>query len=348
MPGDSETTAVGLLTKAAYAGAIVGGCCFVGATLRHVQRVTAARKRLQDLVAAAAGNEARVVITGASSGIGKELAKQIHRHPSVSLLLGCRNVEQAKSTFKNDERTRIHQLDLLDPDSIQSFVDEAHSFLKGGEDGLRMLVNSAGVMKPPPAPKCLDPTWQTNFLGPFLLTELLARLRATDNSSKRPVRVVQVSSRLERRSELDDALLEAVGQGQVGSHAYSDSKRALMLWTSVRAQSLAFKGGLYCHASTPGMVDTELGRYSVAPWLWPFTKPLRMILLRSAAEGALSAAAAGLKPQALETFGRYFDGEKQLEDLVMERMGEKRLALDVVRWATSKTALEQRSAGYDR
>ena len=141
-----------------------------------------------------------------------------------------------------------------------------------------------------------DVTWQTNFLGPFLLTELLARLRSKEQSE--PVRpgeaiahvlricciaraalcmlcvklhkaccscgltiglnstagdrVVQVSSRLEKRSELNAEMLESIGRGEaggeagvllrfllllgameVGDHAYADSKRALMLWTGM-------------------------------------------------------------------------------------------------------------------
>ena len=47
----------------------------------------------------------------------------------------------------------------------------------------------------------------------------------------------------------------------------------------------------------------------MSPWLWPLTKPLRMVLLRSPAEGALSVIAGALKPQATSCFGRYMDGE---------------------------------------
>ncbi|CAE8642122.1 unnamed protein product [Polarella glacialis] len=334
-----------LLTKVLYTGAAVGGICCLAAGLRHARRVSGARERLQQLLAAAVGDEARIVITGATSGIGKELVQQLHRHPSVTLLLGCRNVKRAEQMFKNEERMQVFKLDLLDPDSVQSFADEAHSFLKGGEDGLRMLVHNAEIMQSSKASLSdSKATWQTNFLAPYLLTELLGRLREKDRSSKRPVSVVQVSSPLEKRSQLDSDLLKAVGSGKEASpNPYADSKRALMLWTSVRAQSLAFKGGLFCHAATPGVVDTQFGSHSVPPWLWPFTKPLR-----SPAEGALGVAAAGLRTQATNVFGRYMDGEEQLEDLVMERMGEKGLALEVVKWATVASALEQRADGYDR
>ena len=59
----------------------------------------------------------------------------------------------------------------------------------------------------------MDGTWQTNFLGPFLLTELLGRLRQKQQHS--PVRVVHVSSRLEKRSELHQELLDGVAKNQV-------------------------------------------------------------------------------------------------------------------------------------
>lgn len=342
---------MGFLAKSLYAGAALGGCACLAVGIRHLSRVSQARRQLQALLAPVAGKDARVVITGASSGIGNELSWQLLRHPSVTLLLGCRDKKAAEKMFaRHKDRARVHQLDLLDPDSVQAFCEEAHDFLKGGDDGLRMLVNNAGVMKPPPAAQGFDATWQTNFLGPFLLTELLGRLRCLPGESgAQPVRVVQVSSRLERRSELDADKLEAAAKGEASRDTtYADSKRAMMLWISVRGQALAFKAGLYCHAATPGMVDTQLGRHSMPHWLWPFTKPLRLMLLRSPAEGALGVAAAGLRAKATQTFGRYMDGEKELEDLTMERMGEKKFAVEVVRWSTTATALDQRALGYER
>lgn len=355
------------------AGLTVGGCCCLAVGARHLWRVILARRRLRELLGAAAGQDARIVITGATSGIGLELACQLSRHPAVSLLLGCRDTARGERLFRcsSDQRrlfgggkteassssrpqppTRVVLLDLLNPDSVQNFSDEAHDFLTTGAPGLRMLINNAAIMLPPndqPA-KGPGPTWQTNFLGPFLLTEMLAHRRGslTGNATPEPLRVVHVSSRLEKRSALDEALLKEVQTGNTGKHAYSDSKRALMLWTSVRAQNLAFKGSTWCHVATPGMVDTQLGRHMAGRWLYPLTKPLRALLLRSAAEGALSVVAAGLMPKATESFGFYYDGEKKLENLVLQRMGDKAFANAVVKWASQVTALEVRNAGYDR
>eukprot|EP00929_Paragymnodinium_shiwhaense_P119002 TRINITY_DN9089_c0_g1_i1.p1 TRINITY_DN9089_c0_g1~~TRINITY_DN9089_c0_g1_i1.p1 ORF type:complete len:377 (-),score=87.77 TRINITY_DN9089_c0_g1_i1:377-1507(-) len=370
-------TAVALPTSVlGKVGVTLGASLLSGAVLlgaRHLWRVWTARWKLQTLLAAVAGEDARVVITGATSGIGEELARQLLRHPSVTVLLGCRDIARAERIFRRygvqrvgrlasateetDEapcRVRLMALELLDFDFVQAFTDEAHAFLHQGEAGLRMLVNNAGVMNPPAAqrPGAFDATWLTNFLSPFLLTELLGRHRQFAAKKQRtplqPVRIVHVGSRLEQCSRLDEEVLEQVKQNSVGEHTYSDTKRAIMLWTSSRAQALAFKSNLYVHVATPGMVDTQLGRYAVQPWLWPLTKPLRWLMMKAPAEGALGIATCGLQAQATSAFGRYYDGSTMLEDTVLERMGQKRLAQDLVKWASEKTALEVRFEGYDK
>ena len=95
----------------------------------------------------------------------------------------------------------------------------------------------------------------------------------------------------------------------------------MMLWIANRADTLAADHNTYVSATTPGMVDTQLGRNSMSSVLWPLTKPLRMLLLRSPAEGALSAVAAGLVDGAVH--GLYMDGVKELETLPQSR-GERR------------------------
>ena len=87
------------------------------------------------------------------------------------------------------------------------------------------------------------------------------------------------------------------------------------------------------------MVDTQLGRHSVRPQLWPLTKPLRWLLLRSPAEGAVAACAAGLQPPegggpgGEGEAGWYMDGERTLEHLPTQRaLSERPLAEAVCAW----------------
>mmetsp|Transcript_82899 Transcript_82899/g.219696 ORF Transcript_82899/g.219696 Transcript_82899/m.219696 type:complete len:244 (-) Transcript_82899:21-752(-) len=218
----------------------------------------------------------------------------------------------------------------------------------------------------------------TNFVGPFLLTELLARWRETEKASL-PLRVALVASSREVKAILrspempeeelqqqyDDGLLESVVRegddspraraatggrcGGVGGvdldevdQEYANSKRALLLWTSVRAQSLAFRGNVFVHATNPGRVDTSLRRWLVPMWQWWLFKPVRFLTLRRPVEGALAAVGGVLAPEAITVFGRYCEDSQQLEDLVLERMPEKRLAVLLVRWATRLSQLEAR------
>merc|ERR1712232_26566 len=88
---------------------------------------------------------------------------------------------------------------------------------------------------------------------------------------------------------------------------------------------------MYVNATTPGMVDTQLGRHSVKPWLWPLTKPLRLLLLQSPAEGALRAFANGFLPNESLSGGKFCDAEKVLEDLKTDRADDTRFQADLAR-----------------
>ena len=154
------------------------------------------------------------------------------------------------------------------------------------------------------------------------------------------MRVVNVSSRLEARSRLDADMLAAAAAADPAARksSYADSKRALMLWVALRAGPLSERGTRLA-ATTPGMVDTQLGRHSVRPQLWPLTKPLRWLLLRSPAEGAVAACAAGLQPPegggpgGEGEAGWYMDGERTLEHLPTQRaLSERPLAEAVCAW----------------
>ncbi|CAE7244020.1 Dhrs13, partial [Symbiodinium pilosum] len=244
---------------------------------------------------------------------------------------------------------------------------EAHRFLNEGADGLRMLVNNAGFKEPPQSePPQSDEltssirtkygvsrTWQVNFLAPFLLTEVICRLRETDAGRARgkegsplPASVINVASGHESESNLDEALLDALaGERETTSHEYADSKRALLLWTSVRSQSLALKGNLFAHAVSPGKVDTRFGCEHIPWWLWIWSAPARMLMFRTVSEGALSIATAGLRKHATSKFGQYFREEQLVEDLVIWRMPEKRVSVQLVRWASQVTSLNPRMGG---
>lgn len=88
-------------------------------------------------------DEKVIWITGASSGIGAELAKAYAKR-GVKLILSSRNVSalgKVKSVCVNSKNIKILPLDLNDFDSAVANVKKAHDFYKR----IDVLINNAGV-----------------------------------------------------------------------------------------------------------------------------------------------------------------------------------------------------------
>jgi 3-hydroxy acid dehydrogenase / malonic semialdehyde reductase len=73
------------------------------------------------------------IVTGASSGFGKATAKAL-QEGGVTVAVGARRVGLLEGDF-------VHELDVTDPDSCETFVAAAIDALGGGVD---ILVNNAG------------------------------------------------------------------------------------------------------------------------------------------------------------------------------------------------------------
>ena len=89
-------------------------------------------------------NKTKVVwITGASSGIGAELARQ-YSNFGVKLILSSRRadvLEQVKSECSNSENIKILPFDLIDFKSMSKLVKSAYEFF----GTIDVLINNAGV-----------------------------------------------------------------------------------------------------------------------------------------------------------------------------------------------------------
>ena len=120
-----------------------------------------------------------ILITGSSSGIGAELARQLYT-ADATVYLAARSLpklEAARSSIQTavpDSKGRLEllQLDLSDLASIKA---SAQDFLRR-ESHLHVLYHNAGVMAPAKDSKDKqghDLEMGTNCLGPWLFTQLL-------------------------------------------------------------------------------------------------------------------------------------------------------------------------------
>ena len=193
-----------------------------------------------------------VVVTGATSGIGKEVAFQLSGL-GAELVLSCRNLERGGEAAEEIARkTHNSKLEVMrvDTSSVESIRAFAQSY-RQKYSRLDVLVNNAGVNRAEqPRGESVDGielTFATNVLGYYLLTlEMLDPLKAAA-----PSRVINVASTLAGELELDDLLFER--RPFDGMKAYAQSKAC------DRMLARAFAGkfremGIAVNAMAPGLV----------------------------------------------------------------------------------------------
>ena len=211
-----------------------------------------------------------IIITSGNSGIGFATAQQVAKQ-GATVILACRNQRQgnkaAASILKNaPEATVKHmQLDLADLSSVRSF---ARAFLQQYSH-LSVLVNNAGVMntEKQTTKDGFDIQFGTNYLGHFLLTELL--LPALTRSA--PSRIINISSCYhdqahshEGRIHFSDLHFEKTAYN--GWQAYAQSKLANVLHAKELARKLEGTG-VVAVSLHPGAARTKITRYTVPLWI---------------------------------------------------------------------------------
>ncbi|XP_035884062.1 retinol dehydrogenase 11-like isoform X3 [Phyllostomus discolor] len=116
------------------------------------------------------------VVTGATSGIGKAVSQELARR-GARVILACRNRERGQwalaeiQAASKDACLLLGEVDLSSMASIRSFAQ----WLLQECPEIHLLVNNAAVCGLPKklTPEGLDLTFATNYVGPFLLTNLL-------------------------------------------------------------------------------------------------------------------------------------------------------------------------------
>lgn len=93
-------------------------------------------------------NKKTVVITGATSGLGKELVRLFAENDDFIIFASYRNKDKIDTTYKNVE---YFYMDLCDDNSII----EAASFVKDKTDKIAILINAAGAVVAGPV-ECLE------------------------------------------------------------------------------------------------------------------------------------------------------------------------------------------------
>ncbi|KAL4940976.1 hypothetical protein BDV06DRAFT_213050 [Aspergillus oleicola] len=142
-----------------------------------------------------------ILITGASSGLGKEAAQHFVRLHAEKVILGCRSIAKGEKAKREIESTlrcsedilEVWQIDIESPTSIKKFVDRVNKLPR-----LDVVINNAGM-------QTIDfqisfgteRTLAVNVIGNFLLAvQLLPKLKQAADAHHVTPRMTFVGSAL--------------------------------------------------------------------------------------------------------------------------------------------------------
>ena len=189
----------------------------------------------------------RVVITGASSGIGEATARALVEQ-GASVALGARRADRLESLAGElGDAAHPLEVDVSDEAAARTFVEAAAEAM-GGIDA---LINNAGVMLLGPVGGADTDEWRqmigVNLLGLLYCTHAALPLLAESDSGH----IVNVSSVAGRLAGAGSAVYNMTKWGVTG---FSEGLRQEALHAGVRVTCLE-----------PGFVETELQGHNKNP-----------------------------------------------------------------------------------
>jgi NAD(P)-dependent dehydrogenase (short-subunit alcohol dehydrogenase family) len=285
----------------------------------------------------------RVLVTGASAGLGVETARALAAH-GASVTMAVRDLGKGATAMEQvlaaapDADVDLRPLDLADLASVRTF---AHGFLED-HPTLHVLIGNAGVMACPQGTTVdgFETQIGTNHLGHFLLAQLLTpALVAADGA-----RVVLLSSAGHRLGDVDLDDLHGERQPYDPWVAYGRSKTANVLCAVGLDQRLRDEG-VRAFAVHPGVIATELSRHLTEESMAAFRamqRPGERTAMKSVPQGAATTAYAATSPDLDGRGGLYLEDCHVAEstDDPTQRSGVRGYALDPDRadalWAVSE------------
>lgn len=184
--------------------------------------------------------EKRALVTGASGGIGGEIARALHRQGAIVGLSGTRSDALEKLAAELGAGAHVLPCDLSDPDGPAGLVKAAEE----GLGGLDILVNNAGLTRDNIAMRLKDEDWQSvldvNLTAGFRLVR--AALRGM--MKQRWGRIIGITS--------------VVGvTGNAGQANYAASKAGMIGMSKAIAQEVASRG-ITVNCVAPGFIVTPM------------------------------------------------------------------------------------------
>ena len=182
----------------------------------------------------------KIIITGATGGIGNSIVKTLSESGAKILATGTRleKLEELKSKFKN---TDILKFDISKGEEIEEFIENATKQLGGGLD---CLINNAGITQDNLAIRMNIDEWKKvidiNLTSTFLLSKFAVKKMLKNKYGK----IINITS--------------VVGHtGNLGQANYTASKAGIIAMSKSLAIEYA-KKNININCISPGFIKTEM------------------------------------------------------------------------------------------
>jgi len=239
--------------------------------------------------------EATILVTGATDGLGKRVARELAAKGTTVLLHG-RSPERLEATLEELRGQRSSQkVDsyLADLSSLAAVRNLAERIISE-YDRLDVLVNNAGIIvqERKESEDGYELTFAVNYLSHFLLTSLLLPLL----KGSAPARVVNVASAGQSPIDFDDPMLE---RGYDAMRAYSQSKLAQIMFTMELAEHLQDTGVSVNALHPASLMDTKMVQDTFG------------YTMSTVEEGSEAVVRLAVSQELEGVTGRYFDGTRE-------------------------------------
>ncbi len=250
-----------------------------------------------------------VLITGATQGIGKEIALAlannghhviIHGRNNTKLQTVAREIKNASGNNNVD----IITADLFSLSEVKNMADE----FKRRYDRLDVLINNAGAFlnkQREVTGDGLEKTMTLNLFAPFLLMKSL-----TDDLLKSSsARIINLSSAMHRRGGRPDLGDVQSEKKYSPARAYGLSKLYLIWITRYMAKQLADKGikNITVNATHPGAVATNFGQDSDKGFITNMIFKIALFFMDKPSKGAAASIFLATSPEVENITGEFFD-----------------------------------------
>ncbi|GBB96409.1 hypothetical protein RclHR1_02750001 [Rhizophagus clarus] len=253
-----------------------------------------------------------IILTGATDGIGKEMARILAGFNPKRLILPARNIEKGNNVLEyirssngHANNVEIWEMDLADLQSVKNF---ANKFINEvGE--LHMLFNNAGIITNHQIIKTkdnLELQFQVNHLSPFLLTLLLLDTIKKSVSAELPGKIAFTSSSLNNSGEIDfDNLNLEKGAYMNPFKGYANTKLMNVI-VSEKLSHIIQNENITTYSLHPGVIPTNIAHMNNGTILNFFTSIITKFIGITTEQGAVNVLYPVLSSENKET-GKYYN-----------------------------------------